>query len=100
MTAFVMPWDRLDDVDRLMLARDLAVAAGTWPVLAGLAAAVLDCSGRDVLTYEIGTDGSDLAEVGAALEALYEQVRADDAAVRPVVLRLVALWQSFAAHNR
>lgn len=92
---FSMPWDRLDDVDRLMLARDLAAASATWPILAELAAAVRDCAGLDVLTYP--AHARDLAEVGTALLAMYEVSRADNAAVRTTLLRVLASWQTFAA---
>ena len=95
-----MRWHLLDDIDRAWLARELAVASGAWPCLAGLAAAVLDCAKDESLAYEIRAGCADLAVVGAALEAAYERARADDAAVRTTLLRLLASWQSFAARNR
>lgn len=91
--AFSMPFALLDDVDRRMLARDLTAAAESWPVLAGLAAAARDCADQDVLEFRASR--ADLGEVGPALEAMYEVTRANGAAVRTALLRLLASWQSF-----
>jgi hypothetical protein len=95
VTAFTMDFGLFDDLDRQLLARDLAEAARSAPVLAGLAAAAAAVAGGDgPLVWEC--TAAERPGVGAALVAAYEGARADGSAARGPLLRLVATWDTYA----
>jgi hypothetical protein len=91
-----MDFGLFDDLDRQLLARDLAEAARLSPVLAGLAAASAAVAGGDgPLVWDC--TAAERVGAGPALVAAYEAARVSGSAARGLLLRLLASWDTYTA---
>jgi hypothetical protein len=94
-----MDYGLFDDLDRQLLARDLAAAAKETPVLAGLAAASeVATSGTGPLVWDCAA--AERPGVGPALLLAYEAARVTGSAARGLLLHLVASWDTYTRPDR